>query len=275
MPRKQQAVQVKKRQKTYRPGEMSGDFAHVKPRGVFRLFSNYRLFAAIGVVALTAGLLLAVLLGGGSTPVDSDGNGVRGAGVIRTTPQPGETLASGSSANTITYTSPPPMTIDTSKMYTAVIKTEKGDITVQLDPSAAPTAVNNFVFLAGEGFYDGVTFWRVVADDDGNLRFAQAGDPTGTGIGGAGYDLPYEETDTPFTAGTLAVARKSEAGSPNNGSQFFFTYQDEPTLDGDFTVFGQVIEGLDVLQQLVPRDPRPGESAEPGAKIESVEVSES
>lgn len=276
MPRKKQVVQTKKRQKTYNPGEMSGEATHTKPKGAFKLFSNYPLFAAIGVIAIGGGLLFAVLIGGGSRPVDSEDNGVRGSGVTRTTPQAGETSTSGTPVvNTTVYSAPPAMTIDPAKKYQAVIRTEKGDVTVELDPSEAPQAVNNFVFLAKEGFYDGVPFWRVVADETGNLRFAQAGDPTGTGNGGAGYELPFEPTTASFEAGTLAVARKSEAGAPNNSSQFFFTFRDEPTLDGEFTVFGRVVEGLDVLQALTPRDLRPGQDGDPAVKIESIEISES
>lgn len=275
MPRKKQTVQVKKRQKTYNAGEMSGDAFHTKPKGAFKLFSNYPLFAALGVVGIGAGLLFTVLLSGGRGTTSTSGDGVRGQGVTRTTPVAGETTTADTSANNLVFSAPPPMTIDATKTYTAVIKTDKGDITVELDPSEAPQAVNNFVFLAGEGFYDGVTFWRVVADDAGNLRFAQAGDPTGTGNGGAGYDLPFEETDTPFESGTLAVARKSEAGAPNNSSQFFFTYQDEPTLTGDFTVFGHVTDGLEVLKQFAPRDLAPGQTGDTAVTIESVVISES
>ncbi len=91
MPRKKQVVQKVKRQKSYTPGEMAGDFQHVKPKGVFKIFSNYPLFAAIGVVAIGAGLLITTLIGGGSSPSSSDPNGVRGSGVTRTTPEAGAT----------------------------------------------------------------------------------------------------------------------------------------------------------------------------------------
>ncbi len=274
MPRKKQTVQTQKRQKGYQPGEMAGDAGHVKPKGVFRIFSNYPLFAAIGVVALGGGLLLAVLVGGGQSPT-SNSLGVRGDGVIRKTAEVSATTTTGAAANIKQYSAVPPMTIDTTKTYTATIKTEKGDIAIELDAAAAPQAVNNFVFLAKDGFYDGVTFWRVVADDAGALHFAQAGDPTGTGNGGAGYDLPYEPTTASFSAGVLAMAKKPDAGSPNNSSQFFFTLQDEPTLDGKFTAFGKVTAGLDILKTFDPRDPQTMQDPPPGVRIESISISES
>ena len=275
MPRKKQVVQKQKRQKVYRPGEMAADMRHVKPRGVFRIFSNYPLFAGIGVVAIGAGLLITVLLRNNTVSPTGDDNGVRGTGVTRTTPEAGSTTETGASGQIKQYTAPPPMTIDATKTYTATIKTEKGDIVVQLDAAAAPEAVNNFVFLANDGFYDGSTFFRVVADDGGTLHYAQAGDPTGTGSGGPGYDLPYEATSAAFTAGTLAMAKPQGAGSDNSGSQFFFTLTDEPTLDGKNTAFGKVTSGLDVLRQLDPRDTQTQQEPPPGVRIESIEIAES
>jgi cyclophilin family peptidyl-prolyl cis-trans isomerase len=273
MPRKKQTVQTKKRQKAYRPGEMTGEATRVKPKGVFKLFSNYQVFAIIGVVALAGGLILGVVLGGGSTDPDP---GVERGEVIRTTPEPGATAdpETGAAANIKQYPAPPPMVIDTAKTYTATIKTEKGDIVIELNDDDAPATVNNFVFLARDGFYDGVTFFRVIADEDGALHFAQAGDPTGTGSGGPGYTLPFESPAASFERGVLAMAKPNEAGAPNNGSQFFFTLQEEPTLDGKFTSFGRVTEGLEVLESLTPRDPQTQEDPEPGARIESIEISE-
>ena len=275
MARKKQTVQTQKRQKTYAPGEMTGEAAKVKPKGVFRIFDNYALFAVIGGAGLIGGLLISVLLGGGTTPVN--GNDVRGDGVIRTTPVAGETTEpsdTGASANIKQYGAPPPMTIDLAKSYTATIKTEKGDIVITLDPEAAPDAVNNFVFLANDGYYDGSTFFRVVADESGTLRFAQAGDPTGTGSGGPGYELPYEETDIAFTAGTLAMAKPQGADAANNGSQFFFTLTEEPTLEQQYTAFGQITSGLDVIESFEPRDAQTMQDPPAGVRIESIEITE-
>ena len=146
---------------------------------------------------------------------------------------------------------------------------------MQLNAKEAPATVNNFVFLANEGFYNGVTFFRVIADKDGSLAFAQAGDPTGTGSGGPGYELPVETTTGSFTTGVLAMAKPQEAGTPNNGSQFFFTLKDVPTLDGKNTAFGKVTQGLDVLTSLAPRDPQTQQELEPGVRIESITIAES
>jgi peptidyl-prolyl cis-trans isomerase B (cyclophilin B) len=285
MPRKKQTVQTKKRQKVYRAGEFSGEATNIKPKGAFKIFGNYTLFAVIGAVVLISGLVISAVFGnrGGSTT--SNPNGVRGEGVTRQTPQAGETPTNsdtGAATNIKQYSTAPdpgaPGAIDPTKTYTAVIKTEQGDVTVVLDSKDAPVTVNNFVFLAKDGFYDGSTFYRVIADASGTLHFAQAGDPTGTGSGGPGYDLPVENINvTTFSdeAGVLAMAKPQEAGALNNGSQFFFTLQKEPTLDGKFTVFGKVTNGLDVLAKLQPRDPQTEQDPAPGARIESITITES
>ena len=146
-----------------------------------------------------------------------------------------------------TYDAPPPMTIDTSKQYTATIETDKGNIVMELFAQDAPKTVNNFVFLAREGFYDGCTFHRVIPD-----FMAQGGDPTGTGMGTPGYSFEDEFSERIHLAGALSMAN---AGPNTNGCQFFITYQPTPFLDGKHSVFGQVIEGTDVLNALTPRDP--------------------
>jgi cyclophilin family peptidyl-prolyl cis-trans isomerase len=274
MPRKKQNVHVKKRQKSYRPGELSGDVAHIKPKGAFRVFTNYKLFAIIGVVVLASSFVFSALYRGSRSSSTGPGN-VRGQGVTRATPEAGSTATTGASATIKQYTAPPAMSIDLSKSYTATFKTDKGAVKVELNAKDAPTAVNNFVFLANDGFYNGVTFFRVIADTDGSLAFAQAGDPTGTGSGGPGYELPVEKTSATFTAGILAMAKPQEAGALNNGSQFFFTLKDVPTLDGKNTAFGKVTEGLDVLTGLTPRDPQTQQDPDPGARIESITITES
>jgi cyclophilin family peptidyl-prolyl cis-trans isomerase len=146
-----------------------------------------------------------------------------------------------------TYSSPPPMIIDTNKQYTAIIETEKGKLVLELFAKDVPLTVNNFVFLAREGFYDGVTFHRVIPG-----FMAQSGDPTGTGIGGPGYSFEDEFTEHTHVAGTLSMAN---AGPNTNDSQFFITYAPQPGLDGKHSVFGQLVEGMDVLKKLTPRDP--------------------
>jgi cyclophilin family peptidyl-prolyl cis-trans isomerase len=153
----------------------------------------------------------------------------------------------GAAPSTKTYSAPPPMTIDTSKQYTATIETEKGDLVLELFASDVPVTVNNFVFLAREGFYDGSTFHRVLPD-----FMAQGGDPTGTGAGTPGYSFADEFTGHTHVAGALSMANR---GSDTNGCQFFITYTPQPSLNGKHTVFGQLIQGMDVLEKLTPRDP--------------------
>ncbi len=165
------------------------------------------------------------------------------------------------------WKNPPPMTIDTRKTYTAALKTELGDIIVHLYADKAPAVVNNFVFLAREQFYDGVTFHRVIAN-----FMAQSGDPTGTGTGGPGYRFADEfhqelRHDGP---GVLSMAN---AGPNTNGSQFFITHVATPWLDGKHAVFGKVTSGMDVLNSIPPRDP--GKAGVPGTRIHTIEIVES
>ncbi|MFC1942889.1 peptidylprolyl isomerase [Chloroflexota bacterium] len=146
-----------------------------------------------------------------------------------------------------TYDSPPPMMIDTSKKYTALMETEKGILVLELFAKDVPVTVNNFVFLAREGFYDGTTFHRVIPG-----FMVQGGDPTGTGRGNPGYRFEDEFTEHKHGVGTLSMAN---SGSNTNGSQFFITYTPQPGLDGRHSVFGQLVEGTDVLNSITPRDP--------------------
>jgi len=142
----------------------------------------------------------------------------------------------------MSYSEPPQMTIDTSKQYIATIETGKGILTLELFASDVPITVNNFVFLAREGFYDNTTFHRVIAD-----FMAQGGDPTGTGRGGPGYCFTDEFTKHAHSSGALSMAN---AGPNTNGSQFFITYTPQPHLDNRHSVFGQLIEGMDVLREI-------------------------
>jgi cyclophilin family peptidyl-prolyl cis-trans isomerase len=147
------------------------------------------------------------------------------------------------------YDSAPPMMIDTNKQYTATVKMENGgEFTIQLYPDKAPITVNSFVFLAREGFFDGVTFHRVL---EGFM--AQGGDPTGTGGGGPGYRFVNEDSDLTFDKpGVVAMAN---AGRDTNGSQFFITFVPTPQLNGGYTIFGQVTSGMDVVNDITRRDP--------------------
>jgi cyclophilin family peptidyl-prolyl cis-trans isomerase len=162
----------------------------------------------------------------------------------------------------------PPMTIDPQKEYIVTLKTEKGDIVLELFPDKAPLAVNSFVFLVRSGWYDQVTFHRVIPN-----YIAQAGDPTGTGFGGPGYAFENEivgglEFDR---EGLLAMAN---AGAGSNGSQFFITYGPAETLNGKYTIFGQVIKGMEVLRSLDARNIDENADLPPGDLILTATVEE-
>lgn len=147
-----------------------------------------------------------------------------------------------------TYPLPPPMIIDTEKQYTATIVTEKGNLILELFARDAPVTVNNFIFLARDGFYDGTAFYRVKPD-----YVAQAGDPTGTGLFQPGYSIPDEFSEHTHVAGALSMANR---GSPNSGScHFFITYAPHPEYDNKYSVFGRLLEGTDVLESLTPGEP--------------------
>jgi cyclophilin family peptidyl-prolyl cis-trans isomerase/protein-disulfide isomerase len=165
------------------------------------------------------------------------------------------------------FTECPGMEIDPQKEYLATMKTEKGDIVIHLFADKTPLAVNSFVFLAREGWFNDSSFHRVLPG-----FVAQAGDPSGTGFGGPGYTFADEITELRFDKpGMLGMAN---AGPGSNGSQFFITYQPAPDLDGKYTVFGEVIEGMDVLQKLNQRDPSQQMNLPPGDKILSIEIKE-
>ncbi len=145
------------------------------------------------------------------------------------------------------FDSEPEMVIDESKMYMATVRTEKGDITMQLNATYAPLHVNNFVFLSQQGFYDGLTFHRVIPG-----FVAQGGDPLGAGNGGPGYTIPAE-FGLPHDQGAVAMARRPDQVNPekrSSGSQFYITLAPQHQLDGEYSVFGNVTEGFEVAQQL-------------------------
>ena len=147
------------------------------------------------------------------------------------------------------WPSPPAMKIDSKKKYSATLDTTEGTIKLDLDPSVAPQHVNSFVFLAREGYYDGVIFHRVIPG-----FMIQGGDPTGTGTGGPGYQLKSEFNKTKHTRGVLSMARTNDPNSA--GSQFFIMHADAPFLDNQYTAFGKVTSGIEVVDKIVsaPRD---------------------
>ena len=182
-------------------------------------YKNMKIVIPVAAAILIVGLLLTLFL----------------TGVIKMPSQPAK------SSN-----SPTPMVIDVNKKYTAVIKTAKGDLTLELYPQDAPVTVNNFVTLARDGFYDGLTFHRIIPG-----FMAQGGDPSGNGTGGPGYKFQDEFSSRTHQAGSLSMAN---SGPNTNGSQFFICYEPQPHLNGKHTVFGQLTQGMDVLKNLVVGD---------------------
>jgi cyclophilin family peptidyl-prolyl cis-trans isomerase len=244
--------QTKKRRKRYQPGSAyAGD---VRPTGVLGIIGGSGTMKAVFFVMALA------LAGGGLYGIFNTGvfgnnqDNLAGFNVpddLQPTGTPsGEPTPAGKQ-----YAVAPSMTIDTTKTYTATITTELGDIQVQLDAAAAPQTVNNFVFLARDGFYDGLTFHYVSQGFS-----AQAGDPTGQGSGGPGYELPHEASGD-FDAGTVGMANGTTPGQ-NSGSQFFIALTASDQFD-TFTPFGRVVSGLDVAEQLAI-----------GTTIESVQITE-
>ncbi|MFU8826051.1 MAG: peptidylprolyl isomerase [Brevefilum sp.] len=164
------------------------------------------------------------------------------------------------------WSSPPEMILEEGKSYQAVLHTDKGEIKLQLFNERTPKTVNNFVFLSKAGYYDGVIFHRVI---DGFM--AQTGDPTGSGRGGPGYQFG-DEFHQDLKHDKPGVVSMANAGPNTNGSQFFITHLPTPWLDGKHSVFGEVVEGMDVLFSIPARDPIRPEY--PGVKINSVEIIE-
>lgn len=167
------------------------------------------------------------------------------------------------------YSSAPAMSIDPSKSYVARFKTNKGEFDVNLYASEAPITVNNFVFLARDGFYDGIVFHRVIKNPPFMI---QGGDPTGTGRGGPGYKWNDEPSALRLKHDRPGVLSMANAGANTNGSQFFITHVATPWLDDKHSVFGRVVEGMDVLNAIPARDPR--DPRAPAVSMQRVEIRE-
>ncbi|NWG34151.1 MAG: peptidylprolyl isomerase [Chloroflexi bacterium] len=162
----------------------------------------------------------------------------------------------------------PPFFVDESKQYIATLHTEKGDVTLELFADKTPFTVNSFVFLARSGWYDDITFHRVIPE-----LYAQTGDPSGTGRGTPGYYV-ITEILTELTFDAPGMVAMVNSGPDTSGSQFFITLASTPQFDGRYTIFGRVLTGMDVLKALSPRDPRPGEELPPGDRLLSVKIEE-
>jgi cyclophilin family peptidyl-prolyl cis-trans isomerase/protein-disulfide isomerase len=166
------------------------------------------------------------------------------------------------------YTACPPVTVQPGKQYLATLETEKGDIVLKLFADRAPITVNSFVFLARHGWYDNLTFHRVIPD-----VFAQTGDPSGTGKGNPGYYV-ITEIDPSLTFDRPGLVAMVNSGPDTSGSQFFITYAPTPQYNGQYTIFGEVLSGMDVLKQLTPRDAQPGSDTPPGDKLLRITIEE-
>lgn len=164
------------------------------------------------------------------------------------------------------WTKSPEFQLDLKKKYTATFKTDNGDIVVRLFADRVPQTVNNFVFLARQGFYDNTFFHRVIKD-----FMVQGGDPTGTGRGGPGYSF-RDEFDPKLKHDKPGMLSMANAGPNTNGSQFFITHVPTPWLDGKHAIFGQVVTGMDVVLSIPERDPRFVQA--PSVHIQTIEITE-
>ncbi len=166
------------------------------------------------------------------------------------------------------YASCPPITVQQNRQYIATLHTEKGDVVIQLFADKAPITVNSFIFLARNGWYDNITFHRVIPD-----LFAQTGDPSGTGKGNPGYYI-ITEIDPSLKFNAPGMVAMVNSGPDTSGSQFFITYGSTTQYDGQYTIFGQVLSGMEVIRALTPRDAQPGTDTPPGDKLINITIEE-
>jgi cyclophilin family peptidyl-prolyl cis-trans isomerase/protein-disulfide isomerase len=166
------------------------------------------------------------------------------------------------------YTSCPAVIVQQNRQYIATLHTEKGDVVLQLFADKAPMTVNSFLFLARDGWYDGITFHRVIPD-----LFAQTGDPSGTGKGNPGYYI-ITEIDPSLRFDKPGMVAMVNSGPDTSGSQFFITYTPAPQYNGLYTIFGEVLNGMEVLKQLTPRDAQPGTETPPGDQLLDITIEE-
>ena len=243
--------QMKRRRKRYQPG--SAYAGHVRPTGIFALFGNVRLFYFVGMAIMLGslgigGLYGSSLFGGGGGHGGGGHQNARGFNLPdEESGQAPDAKEDALDRNVRQYGAPPLLTIDPAGQYVATLMTEEGDIKIELFAGRVPQTVNNFVFLARDGFYDGLPFHVVFSGFS-----AQAGDPTGTGAGGPGYELS-QEAPGPFQRGFVGMA---------NASQFFIALTGDEQFAG-YTPFGRVTAGIEVAERL-----------RQGDLIESVDIRE-
>lgn len=253
--------------------EMRTDPYKLELPGPLRLLTDRRVFFTMGIVFVVAivASLFAGMVGTPTTSESTTGQMNELADVPRD--EEGNAAAPDLAPVAIKrYATPPEMTIDQRKTYTATISTPKGDIQMQLYASEAPEAVNAFVFLAKDGYYTGTPFMELVKDTNGSKFYTQAGDPTRTGLGSPGFSIKKEQTDLPFKKGAVGMGGSS---TTSNGGQFFISFGDYPTLNGKYTIFGQVTGGLDVLERLSLLDVRNDPGFSGADQITSITITES
>jgi cyclophilin family peptidyl-prolyl cis-trans isomerase len=259
-----------------------GEQQNFKPQqldlpGPLRVMTNPKVFITMGVVFIAA-LVLSLFAGTlGLTTQPTADSGTFGqmneaADVPLNTEGDDSTTAEPTPVPIKRYLAAPTMAIDTSRTYNAKITTEKGVIEMVLYPDQAPQAVNAFVFLAKDGYYTGTSFMELVRDQNGGKFYAQAGDPTKTGLGSPGFSVKKEQTSRPFVRGAVGMGGSS---TTSNGGQFFISFGDYPALNGKYTIFGQVVSGLDVLDRLSLLDVTDAQSGSgSGDTIKSIEITE-
>ncbi len=252
---RRQQPQNRRNRRTRQGPKRSGAMRGLEMPGLLRFLTNPALFLAVGLilaVAIVGSLFAGTFgLGGGGHSGSQQANEAPDVAI-------GDVVDDGTSASegvpeviVKRYDSAPAFTIDPTRSYIATIQTAKGGIRIELYADAAPEAVNVFVFLAGDGYYDNTPFMQVVANEDGSVFTAQAGDPTSTGLGTPGFEVAEEITEKPFIRGAVGMA----------SGQFFISYGDYPSLTGRYTIFGQVVSGFDVLDQLTLLDVNDSEAS--------------
>lgn len=227
------------------------------------------LLAIISALVVVAVFVVLGFMLAGNRPAGTQSAAEPTSAAFYAAPTAGADTSGAATAGKKTYSAAPPMTIDPKKSYTATITTPRGDIVIKLRPDLAPQTVNSFVFLAREGFYDGLTWHRVLPN-----FMAQGGDPQGNGSGGPGYTVPGEFTDKVLfdKPGIVAMARPGNDVN-GNGSQFFITTAPYPSLNQQYTVFGEVTSGLDIVEGIPLRDPDTNPTT-PGEQMLKVSVAE-
>jgi cyclophilin family peptidyl-prolyl cis-trans isomerase len=236
MPQGKQTKRTKRRGRRPRGvADWSGPAAR---HGPFGIFSNIKLFYVVGALIMAGSLVV----GGLTVCTGPSPSAVTPTPASTANATPGAAVTPEETPSTVKqYPAPPPMSLDMSRAYSAVIKTDKGEFSVELFDDDAPNTVNNFVFLARDGFYDGLLFHYVQPEFS-----VMTGDPTGVGTGGPGYEMAKEESGRPFEVGTLGMV---------NGSVFFVALAESKQFEaGEFWPFGRVDEGLDVVRQLAKGD---------------------